>query len=293
MSTINVLDIYNQFGNFFEIDCSQMGKVYVIGDKIDETIDEGTVTHYMGKYLSYLPYEKSIEIEPNIQILQRFVGKRFSINLKNKGYELRKRKMYCAYRATTDNVTHPHQDIFSVYKGFVYRILILEEKLSLCIDPHLTLETKCSIDYLARKGIDASELNDFSVHYTSGEMYGIDGYLISTEKGSSEEYICKIKRYRKTEDEPPEEIISANKVFPEPRPELIQRFLERLGLSYDVIGLQRSLSFLDSKTASKDRFRATLDIVNRLSEEGVFPLEFGGFIIKVKTQPMIIKEIYI
>jgi len=284
VTSINILDLYDRFGNFFEIDC-QGGTIYLIGDEVDETIDETTVIRYAGKFLSYKPYENVNKVEPNLEILQRFVRRHFELNLTAKGYKLR--KWYCAYK-TEDEVKQPHHDIFSVFNGFVYRISIFEEKLLLCIDPHIILQTNCSIHDLVMKGIPAHELNSFPVRYATTEKIGVDGYLIDTFKGPNEGLVCKIKRYRQVADKPLEEIISAEKVYPESRPELIQRFIVRLGSSYDVIDLQRRLSWLDSKTASKDRFLATLDIVATLSKE-VFPIKFGDFVVNVKTQPIIVK----
>jgi len=55
-----------------------------------------------------------------------------------------------------------------------------------------------------------------------------------------------------------------------------------------LIAKQRELSFLDSKTASKDRFRKTLKIVNAL-KKNVFPLNFGDWEINLETTPIVIK----
>jgi len=285
VTSINILDLYERFGNFFEIDY-QGGSIYLLGDDVEKTVDQDAVVRFMGKFYSYKPYKNSSKTQPNLGILQRFIGKQFEKKLAAKGYKLRKWG-YCAYR-TEDEVNQPHQDIFSLFKGFVYRILTLEEKLSLCIDPHLILQANCSIYDLMQKGIPAHELNDFPVRYATPENIGIDGYLIDTFKGSQEEFVCKVKKYRKVENESQEEIISADRVYPESRPELLQKFIAGLGSSYSIIDLQRRLSFLDSATASRDRFLATLDMIARLSKE-VFPLKFGDFVVNVKAQPIIIK----
>ena len=285
MATINIIDLYDRFSNFFEIDW-QGGSIYLIGDQINSKVDQDTVVNFAGKYFSYKSYKNSTKTQPTLAILQRLVRKQFEIKLGAKGYKLRKWG-YCAYRLD-DEVSQPHKDIFSIFKGFVYRLLILEEKLLLCVDPHLVLQTNCSIHDLAQKGIKVDELNDFPVRYDTLEEDGIDGYLIGTVQKSAKKYECKVKGYRKIEGKSQEETIAAHKVFPECRPELLQRFVTRLGSSYSIIDLQRRLSFLDSATASKDRLLATLDVINKLSNE-VFPLKFGDFVINVKSQPIIIK----
>lgn len=153
----------------------------------------------------------------------------------------------------------------------------------------------CSIADLIQKGLSPSELNDFSVRYLGDEGIGIDGYLLETATGKGlsqgeveSGYFCKIKKYRKEKEEPDEEIIHAKRVFPESRPELIQVLLERLGIDFDVIGLMRTLSFLDSPTASKDRFVHTKKIIDQINEQ-IFPLKFGDFVFNLNTQPIIIK----
>ena len=64
--------------------------------------------------------------------------------------------------------------------------------------------------------------------------------------------------------------------------------LNELGMDFDVISLQRKLSFLDSRTASKDRLIRTLEIIKRLKQE-IFPLEFGEFKIALEDSPMVVK----
>ncbi|MGB9614052.1 MAG: hypothetical protein ACPL3B_00925, partial [Fervidobacterium sp.] len=111
----------------------------------------------------------------------------------------------------------------------------------------------------------------------------VDGYLIETI-AERECFLCKVKNYREFE----EEILSADIVFPEPKPELIQHLLVLLNRNFDLIAKQRELSFLNSKTASKDRFYKTLEIVNMLKEK-IFPISFGDWKIDLETTPIVVK----
>ena len=248
-------------------------------------MDANTVVRFAGKYFSYAPTKNSSKVDLNVRILERMVSQQFEKGLVAKNYEVRKR--YSAYKVT-DAVPQPNDDIFSAFKGFTYRVLSLEDSIFLCVDPHLFLRTNCTIHDLAARGIPAEELHDFPVRYLAADKTGIDGYLIDTSKRKDKGYSCKVKTYRRVEQTSSEETINGDRVFPESRPELIQRFLSRLGVSYSVISLQRQYSFLDSRTASRDRFLSTLDTINVLSKE-VFPLEFGDFTVTVKTQPVVVK----
>ena len=117
----------------------------------------------------------------------------------------------------------------------------------------------------------------------------MDGYLMQTAKGSAfddrfgADYLCKVKGYRDFEIQ----LVPPSQVFPESRPELLQRILDNLQKGFNIIELQRHCSFLNSRTASKDRLKQTLDIARSLQE--VFPLEFGEFCVKLEGDPVSIK----
>jgi hypothetical protein len=291
MASIDVLSLYDKFGNFFEINIEKMGKVFEMPE-IDETVDRDTTIRWSGKYLSFSEYKGSKETQASPEILKGFLAKQLYLKLKAEGYKSRKKISYCVYR-DADEVKQDYGDIFRVFRGFSYRVLVLDKSYFLCIDPHITLETMSSIAHLIQRGLIASDL-EFPVRYKTEESFRIDGYLLDTAIGTEFDqnleptYFCKIKRYRVKKDEPSEDIVSAETVFPESRPELIQRLLEKLGIYYNIIKLQRNLSFIDSRTASKDRFAETIRIVNGIQSE-IFPLAFGDFLAKLNPKPIIIK----
>lgn len=292
MSSIDFMSLYKRFGNFFKIEAKSLGKAYELGAEINNSINEKTTIFYNGKYYSFKDYGGSNESKLTHDVLLRFLGKRFFLALKDKGYKFRKR--YCAYK-DEDEVNQPHKDIFRIFRGFVYRIIISENDFFLCIDPRVILESVSSIADLTQMGLSPSNLNDFSVRYVGDEGYRIDGYLLETATGkelaqeSKSNYFCRINRYRKEKEEPEEEVVPAEKVFPESRPELIQTLLERLGIGFDIIRLIRSLSFLDSPTPFTDRFVQTMKRIEEFIASAMFPLKFGGFSFELDRQPVIIK----
>jgi len=295
MTSVDVMSLYKKFGNFFKIQINSHGKVYELGAEIDDSVDETTTIHYNGKYYSFVAYPNSTKCEVTQDILTRFLRKRLSLALKDKGYKFRKK--YRAYKDNQDEVKHPHVTSFRIFKGFEYRILALENEndVFLCIDPRVILESVFSIADLVQKGISPSCLSDFSVRYIGDEGFRIDGYLVETATGkelaqeSNSSYFCRINRYRKEKEEPEEETVPAEGVFPESRPELIQEFLKILGIEFDLIRLVRSLSFLDSPTPSLDRLVQTIKRVEELNSSGIFPLKFDGFSFGLDKQPIILK----
>jgi len=228
---------------------------------------------------SYERIPGSRPIKPEKDLLKSMITKQFALKLKNLGYRFKGK--YRVYKEEAE-VENPYKDIFSIYRGFEFRILLLNEDIYLCIDPKIIFKFNSSIKQLIEKGANPNSLKDFSVSY-SAEREGIDGYLIETAS-IGEDFVCKIKNYRDFR----EVEISADKVFPEPRPELIQKLLNEIGVQYDVIGLQRKLSFLDSKTASRDRLYKTLEIIKRLKSE-VFPLKFGEFEVNIEETPVVVR----
>jgi len=293
MTSVDVLSLYKKFGNFFKIQGGSLGKVYELGAEIDDSVDKTTTILFGGKYYSFVAYPNSTECQVTQDILTSFLRKRLPLALKDRGYNFRKK--YHAYKDNNDEVKHSHQNIFRIFKGFEYRIVALENEVFICIDPRVILESVSSIADLIQRGISPSYLNDFSARYIDDEGFRIDGYLVETATGKelaqkpNSSYFCRINRYRKEKEEPEEEIVPAERVFPESRPELIQEFLERLGIDFGLIRLMRSLSFLDSPTPSLDRLVQTIRRVEELVTSGVFPLKFDGFSFNLDNQPIVLK----
>jgi hypothetical protein len=281
MSLVNetgIFKIYDRFGNLFPLSC-KIGKLYQKSMLTNDKSDEKTI-FFGGNYFSYEKGDESIEVQPTLEMTKRMIAKQFILKIKNAGYALS--KGYVLY-SKQDEVCHPHRDIFSIFDGFEFRFVIINDMLLLCVNPHLVIETNCSIKYLVDAGINSDKLKDFSVRYKRKEGGRIDGYLVETV-AERECLLCKVKSYREFK----EEVLPADVVFPEPKPELIQYFLELLGRNFDLVAKQRELSFLNSKTASKDRFYKTLEIVNEL-KKNIFPLNFGDWKIDLETTPIVVK----
>ncbi|RLE79748.1 MAG: hypothetical protein DRJ51_07160 [Thermoprotei archaeon] len=280
MAELDVLKIYDKFGNLFKFNC-RIGKLYQVPDELEKEIDKTKTIYVNGTYYSYERIS-SIEVEPTLEMIKRILVKQFCLTLKNNGYEFKGK--YLVYSKSKE-IDHPHRDIFSVFDGFEFRIMIVQSEPVLCINPHLIFRVNCSIQDLIERGVDIAKLSDFSVSYKGENSYGVDGYLIETliERDSRTSFLCRIKDYR----EFTEELVPADRVRPEPRPELIQYLLRCLNIEFDVIKMQREYSFLESKTASKDRFLKTLKIVKELKK--LFPIKFGDFEVDIQTEPIIVK----
>jgi hypothetical protein len=281
MSTTDVFTIYDRFGNFFRMNY-EMGKLYRYEDDPREKIGPGKTIFFRGYFYSY---ERSIdaveEDHPSIQILKSMITRQFALKLQNNGYRFKGE--YRVYKPDYQ-LESLHRDIFSVYDGFVFRTVVIGGSILLCIDPHITFSFNASIKTLIDKGIRLDQLKDFSVTYSGGKIKRIDGYLLETLRQKGTNLVCRIKNYRNFT----EEIVPAEIVFPEARPELIQETLKKLNRPYDVVALQRKLSFLDSKTASRDRLLKTLEIAKELQER-IFPLEFGQFKVELEIEPIVIR----
>ncbi len=284
----NVFGLYNSFGNLFALDFTE-SNIYKLKETYEELNSPETydIIYFQGSYYSYKKHRDSIPMEPELPVLKSFFTKQFKKKLKDNNYKFKGK--YIAYKLENE-ISHPFNDIFKLFDGFNFRLVIIDQKIFLCIDPHLVFEIISSIKDLIIKGIEIEDLRDFSVIYPSeNQEFKIYGYLLETvlneEKNNEFYYICKIKNYRNFIVEE----IPSNSVYPEPRPELIQKLLNSLNIDFNVIKLQREKSFLSSKTASKDRFSKTLEIVSNLVKDKIFPLKFGKFNINIEAKPIIVR----
>lgn len=282
---LDALRIYARFGNFFRMRYD-MGKMFRWDGDPREKIGYDKTIFFEGRFYSYEGDKGAQEVTPTPQILKSMITKQFVLKLRSVGYRFRGH--YRAHKLENE-IEHPHSNFFSVFQGFEFRTVLVDESILLCIDPHIMLKINYSVGQLIQRGVSPIQLSDFSVTFSiEEESKRIDGYLTEVIKQESEgatSFACKIKSYRDfAEVQAP-----ADSVFPESRPELIQELLSRLDMEYDVVALQRQLSFLDSKTASRDRLLKTLEIVKQLQSE-IFPLQFGGFKVELEAEPVVIRS---
>lgn len=277
--------LYHKFANFFELHYKK-GALFQFDGEPSEIERTDDTVYYEGRVYTFKAGEHRAETEPNLPLLKRLITKQFALSLRENGYKSKGKYLFFKEE---DIIDQPHSDIFNVFNGFRFRTIPLYGRLFLCIDPHLIILMETSIEYLLNQGVTGDQLSDFSVRYRNEEGKHVDGYLIETGRGDEfdsrlgSELLCKVRSYREFEDQ----IVSPRQVYPESRPELIQRILHSLNRSFSVITLQRQQSFLSSRTASKDRLKRTLEIIDELQE--LFPLQFGGFEVNLESKPIRIK----
>lgn len=281
-----IFGIYNAFGNLFALKYTG-NNLFKLEEIPEDLLPSEKIIHFEGNFYSYEQLQNSIPITPDLPILKSMFTKQFAKKLKDNNYNFKGK--YLTYKSEQET-THPHPDIFKLFDGFRFRVFILNNQLFLCLDPHLVFEVISSIADFIEKGIKIEDLHDFSVVYQSIEQeFKINGYLLETihnqKKENEVNFICKIKNYRDFEVKE----IPSNFVYPESRPELIQKLLKQLNKDFNVIKLQREKSFLYFKSASRDRFSKTLERVSNLVKDKIFPVEFGDFKIDIETNPIIVR----
>jgi len=122
------MSLYDRFGNFFKIEVDKLGKIYELGAQINDSVDRKKTIYLDGRYFSYNAYEGASESELTQEILERLLRKQFYLALKAKDYEFKEGRKYRAYRVE-DEVRHAYKDIFRIFKGFVYRVVVLESDI--------------------------------------------------------------------------------------------------------------------------------------------------------------------
>ena len=284
MST-DYTEYYDVFANLFKIGIENLGGVYLVGPEIDETIDVLKTIKRSGNYYSYEP-EYGEPCNLTASIVLGFIRKYFRHTIRANGYL--SKGHYTLYKEE-DVVRHDNEDIIKLFKGFKYRILSLENEYYLCIDPACVVFSAASIEYLADRGISLQDLQGFSVRYIDDEGHRISGYLLQTEKDNGQ-ITSTIRFYRRPNSLNLPDVVKlpADTLYPEARPEILESFLNKLGTHSSIIRIIRRLSFLSSRTSSRDRLVETLRLAEKLVTE-IFPLEFGGFKVSLSTEPIIVK----
>ncbi|HWS99705.1 MAG TPA: Piwi domain-containing protein [Pyrinomonadaceae bacterium] len=220
-------------------------------------------------------------------LLRRVIERSFREALREQGFSFKGWHGYIAYHDKTSYLKD-YSEIFTAHTGFEFRVLENwdgdSNEYYLVVDPHVVFMMRASIDALTRRGSNLTRLENQSVRIAgedSDKQEGIDGFLLETLAGAEGCQVCRIINVRTNE----QETVDATRVYLEPRPEIIRLVLLDLGIKYDVVGLAREKSFLNSSTAARDRFKKTQDIVRDflLKKAEVFPLNIGS--LKVSIEP--------
>lgn len=281
---------FSQYTNWFQLTVSD-GAIYKMIVSTDEEPSEYFLRHD-GEYFSLECEEGYQPVHPEGMLRRRIIIHGFRNALRNNGFAFKGRHGYIAYWVKQP-FPQPHDDVFSAYTGFEYRIVEYESderpECYLVIDPHVVFVMNMSIGDLVSRGINPGKLNSLSVKVLSEEgerVGGIDGFLVETQGEREREIWCRIIDARAGTGE--EEVIEADRIYPEPRPEIIRWVLQEFGSSFDVVKFQRDKSFLSSPLASKERFRKTQEIVRDYLVERVqvFPLHIGEFCVDIDPYPV-------
>jgi hypothetical protein len=280
---------FSQYTNWFRLTFGD-GAIYKMAVSMT---DEEPVDYFMrhdGEYFSLKVEEGYQPVCPEDMLRRRIILHGFRDALTQNGFAFKGPHGYIAYWALKP-YDQPHNDVFSAYTGFEYRVVEYEgdegPECYLVIDPHVVFFMNMSVGDLVSRGISPSKLNNFSVKVLSEEgerVGGIDGFLVETQEGPGGEIWCRIIDVRTGT----EEMIQASRAYLEPRPEIIRSVLQELGSSFDVVKFQREKSFLSSPFASKERFKKTQEIVRDylVGQTQVFPLLIGEFRVDIDPDPI-------
>ena len=279
MGTQDVYSVYDRFGNLFSLDYNK-GSLHEFPREPQNQEEDNATVYWKGRYFTFLSGTNSSRIDPSVDLVKQLIIKQFQVKVYQKGYSFQ--TDYAIYHQANE-VQHDLKNVFSMYKGFIFRVYAISGNLFLCVDPHLTIITNASIQYLAERCKTMDKLSDFSVRWKTKSGQGIEGYLINTEHSTGGTK-CRVKNYGTGS----EEEIDGSIVYPESRPELLEHLLLSIGQDISVVSLQRRLSFLDSKEASRDRLFETLEIVKNLGTN-IFPLMFGDFSIKLDPNSIVVR----
>lgn len=221
--------------------------------------------------------------KPEYSILRNLIEQGFREKLKSANCSFKGPQSYISYWSKP----HPqrHRTIFHTYSGFEFRVAYYasaEDPEStvfyLIVDPHIVLTMVSSVGDLMRMGIRPANLCGLAARVrqpNQGDDFGVDCRVLSAIDNPHAPQ-CEVLNFRTSETE----IVDANTLFLEPKPEVIQdKILDVIDAQFDLIDFIREKTFLASRQASKERFDKTQkEIVGRFfTEYGVFPFSTGSF----------------
>jgi len=279
---------FSQYTNWFRLVISD-GAIYRIPVSTTSEIPVEYYLRHDGEYYS-LKYEKGYQpVHPTDMLLRRIIIHGFRDALSNEGFTFKGFHNYLAYWSKL-SLPQPHNDVFSAYTGFEFRVIEYEGEEQpehfLVINPHIVFEMNMSIKELVLRSISPLWFGGYCVKVFSEEddqIGRIDGFLVETWI-AQDEVRCRIIDARTGT----EEVMDANQIYLEPRPEIIRAVLQELGSDFDVVEFQRDKSFLSSPVASRDRFLKTQEIVRDylLKRAKVFPIQIGEFRVDIDPGPV-------
>lgn len=173
-----------------------------------------------------------------------------------------------------DKIRHnqKNEEIFSIFKGFGYRIIPIKNDLLFNLDYRLIIRCNASIQELLDLNVPESLLINKSVKFRD-----FNGKLIEIQNNGH----CKVNFYNddlKT--------IPSNELNLLCRPELLRHILIKIGRPEDIISLQRKYSLI----RPKPRLLKIEKLIEDL-KENIFPLTIEGLTVKLDNGILPIEEI--
>src|SRR5207244_3588253 len=187
---------------------------------------------------------------------------------------------YIAYWPTT-HTPAAYREIFHTYKGFEFRVAYYskdgeenETQFFLTLDPHTVLVMKASVADLIRKGIRPSDFCGLPSRLREpgvAENSGADCNILSVFAMASDPK-CEVLNFETRQTLS----VSANHVFIEPKPEVIQdKIISRMDTRFNLNDFVREKTFVSSRQASRERFNATRKVVEFFATSKVTPFSIG------------------
>jgi hypothetical protein len=261
--------------NLFKLSFEGEKKIYKCS-QIPKGEEENNFNRKGNKYFSLKKIGNPEEIEFNPYLIRKIINNNFRVRLDIKGYRLKGK--YSVYRGL-DKIQHrsDNESIFSIFKGFKYRFVPLNNDLFLCIDYNLILQINASIQVFLDLDVSREYLIGNSVEVI-GQEYK-NGQLVRIR----DDNICTIDSY---DMEVGKQSVSADEVYLLCRPEVLQHLLGKIGRPEGIISIQRQYSLLNPRR----RLSEIKNIVNMLNEQKVFPLNIESLTIYLENKPLPIEE---
>jgi hypothetical protein len=271
-------ELYDQRSNFFPLSIEGQETVSEVAGKYEGDFNPAVLnrSHTHLALGSTSLTGRAVALEP--PVIRDFVHQYFLEKLGRNGFAFKGK-----YRSYYKESVHPdsYASVFKLYdRAFEFRVYFnAEGRLFLIVDPCTIVTATASLAELWAMKVPLDLLKGFYVSYAQ-KVGQLAGYLTGTTlAGDGSGIVCSVRNGRTFQVEQ----VAGAAAWPEGKPELLQIFLDAIGVQTSLVKLHQKLSFLHSNKPSLDRLDKTYRIVKYLAEK-VFPLAVGNLVVKLEPE---------
>ncbi len=238
-----------------------------------EDVPPGAVM-WRGRWYTFAKESGGEEVLWDADVAAALTDRKLSGALRSAGYRTFGRIGRFAWRQA-DILNDRDRDVFELYRGFRFQVIVALGDLAVRLEPKLLLRTTSSLAKLADLRVDVEQYVGSIVSVLDGGERK-EALLQEVDRGAASVRVTETQQVLR---------VQTTDVFPENRADAVEHVLSVLGRRKQAIALVQKNVWLDAAEPSKERLRKTLELAAGLATE-VFPITLGYSRARLATQPV-------